>query len=109
MKYSWTNSLNLSFSLEVFQQTVGMPMGTNYAPLLADLFLYSYEADFIQGLLKKSEEKLTRSFNFTFRSIVDVLSLNNFRFGDFVHRMIFHSSQLSHGGDRKIFEVMTST
>jgi hypothetical protein len=62
-------------------------MGTNCVPLLAALFLYSYEADFIQGLLKKSEEKLTRSFNFTFRSIVDVPSLNNFRFGDFVHRI----------------------
>jgi hypothetical protein len=37
-------------------------MGTNCAPLLADLFLYSYEADFIQGLLKKIEKKLARSF-----------------------------------------------
>jgi hypothetical protein len=46
------------FGERVFQQTVGIPMGTNYAPLLADLFLYSYEADFIQGLLKKNEKKL---------------------------------------------------
>ena len=59
-------------------------MGTNCATLLADLFLYSYEADFIQGLLKKNEKKLTRSFNFTFRYIDDVLSLNNSRFGNFV-------------------------
>jgi hypothetical protein len=41
-------------------------------------------ADFIQGLLKKNEKKLTRSSNFTFRYIDDVLSLNNSRFGDFV-------------------------
>ena len=27
----------------VFHQTVGIPMGTNCAPLLADLFLYSYD------------------------------------------------------------------
>jgi hypothetical protein len=47
------------------------------------LFLYSYEADFIQGLLKKNEKKLARSFNFTFRYIYDVLSLYNSRFGDF--------------------------
>ena len=40
----------------VFQQTIGIPMGTNCVPLLADLFLYSYEADFIQGFLKKSEK-----------------------------------------------------
>ena len=34
-----------------FQQTIGIPMSTNCAPLLADLFLYSYETEFIQKLL----------------------------------------------------------
>jgi hypothetical protein len=62
-------------------------MATNCDPLLSDLFLYSYEADFIQGLLKKNEKKLARSFNFTFRYIDDVLSLTNSRFGDFVDRI----------------------
>ena len=62
-------------------------MGTNCASLLADLFLYSHEAAFIQGLLKKNEQKLVRSFNFTFRYIDDVLSLNNSRFGVFVDRI----------------------
>ena len=38
-------------------------------------------------LLKKNEKKLARSFNFTFRDIDDVLSLNNYRFGDFVDRI----------------------
>jgi hypothetical protein len=68
----------------VFQQTVGIHMGTNCAPLLADLFLYSYETDFIQGLQKKTEKKLHRSFNFTFSYIDDVLSLSNYMFGGFV-------------------------
>jgi hypothetical protein len=62
-------------------------MGTNCAPLLADLFLYSNESDFIQGLLKKNERNLARSFNFTFRYIDEVLSLNNSRFGDLVDRI----------------------
>jgi hypothetical protein len=75
------------FGERVFQQTVGIPMGTSCAPLLAGLFHYSYEADFIQGLLNKNERKLARSFNFTFRYIDDVLSLNNPRFGDFVDRI----------------------
>ena len=39
------------FGGKVFQQIVGIPMGTNCAPLLADIFLYSYKADFIQSLL----------------------------------------------------------
>ena len=43
-----------------------------------------FEADFIPRLLKKIEMKLARSFNFTFRYIDDVLSLNNSRLGDFV-------------------------
>ena len=64
-------------------------MGTNCAPLLDDLSLYSYETDFMQGLLKKNEKKLAQSFNFTFRYIDDVLSLNNSMFGDFVDR-IYH-------------------
>jgi len=51
------------FDGRVLQQTVGIHMGTHCPPLHADLFLYSYETDFIQGLLKKNEKKLTRSFN----------------------------------------------
>ena len=44
------------FGGKVFQQIVGIPMGTNCAPLLADIFLYSYEAEFIQ---------LIKSFDFS--------------------------------------------
>jgi hypothetical protein len=44
------------FGGRVFQQTVGMPMGTNCAPLVADFFLYLYEADFIQTSQEKRKE-----------------------------------------------------
>ena len=60
-------------------------MGINCAPLLSDLFLHLYEADFIQGTLKKNEKMLARSFNFMFRYIDDVLSLNNSRFWDLIN------------------------
>ena len=36
----------------MFQQTVGIPMSINCAPVLADLFLYSYEAEFVENLRK---------------------------------------------------------
>ena len=39
------------FAGKVFKQIVGIPMGTNCTPLLADIFRYSYEADFKQSLL----------------------------------------------------------
>ena len=75
----------VEFGGQVFQQTVGIPMGTNCAPLLADLFLYSYEAAFIQGLIQKKQKTLARCFNFSFRYIDDVLSLNNDKFRDSLH------------------------
>ena len=90
-KFSETDILNMleflidnifvMFGGHVFQQTVGMPMGTTCAPLLADLFLYSSETDFIQRFLKKNKKKLARSFNFMFRY------MNNSRIGDFVDRI----------------------
>ena len=57
----------------------------NCAPLLADIFLYSYEAEFIQTLIKSGKRHLAKSFNFTYRYIDDVFSLNNHKFSDYVY------------------------
>ena len=65
------------FAGKVFQQIVGISMGTNCAPLLAHIFLYSYEAEFIQSLLSAGKKRLASQFNFTYRYIDDVLSINN--------------------------------
>ena len=58
-------------------------MSINYVPLLYDLLFYSYETHFIQGLLKKNNKKLARSFNFTFL-LNRVLSQTNYKFTDYV-------------------------
>jgi len=50
------DNIFIEFGGRIFQQTVGMPMGTNCAPVLADLFLHSKEADFVQELLRKGEK-----------------------------------------------------
>ena len=73
-----------TFGGRVFQQTIGIQIGTNCAPLLADLFLYYYEASFMQELLRKKDKKLAISFNSTFRFIDDVLSLDYSKFGNYV-------------------------
>ena len=64
------------FAGKVFQQTFGIPIGTNSAPLLADIFLYSYEADFIQSVRSTGKKHLASRFNLTYRYIDDVLSIN---------------------------------
>jgi hypothetical protein len=50
------DNIYVVFEDQVFQQSVGIPMGTNCAPLLADLFLYSYEAEFVQKLLRNNNK-----------------------------------------------------
>ena len=67
------------FAGKVFQQIVGIPMGTNCAPLLADIFLYSYKAEFIQSLLSTGRKRLASQFNFTYRYIDDVLKIISVR------------------------------
>jgi hypothetical protein len=59
-------------------------MGTNCAPLLADLFLYSYESEFLQKLEKDKKIHEASAFSFTYRYIDDVLSINNSRFGHLI-------------------------
>ena len=44
----------VQFDGMVYQQKVGIPMATNCAPLIADLFLYCFERDFMSKL-KKSQ------------------------------------------------------
>jgi hypothetical protein len=57
------DSTYVVFGYQVFQQSVGIPMDTNSAPLLADLFLYSFEAEFVQKLSRDKNKKLGASFD----------------------------------------------
>jgi hypothetical protein len=75
------------FGESVFQQTVGKPMSRNLCSSSCRLVPLFVRGILYIGPLKKNEKKMTRSFNFTFRYIDDVLSLNNSRFSDFVNRI----------------------
>ena len=57
---------------------------TNCAPLLADLFLYFYENEFLDKLIKEGKRKLARKFNLSYRYINDLISFNNKRFKEFI-------------------------
>ena len=70
-----------------FQQIVGIPMGKNCAPLLADIFLYSYGAEFMQALLSAGKKRLVSQFNFTYRYIDGVLSVGGPDFENCLGRM----------------------
>ena len=59
----------------LFSQVIGVPMGTNCVPLLADLFLYSYE--FLGNMIRSGHRRFARSFKLCYRYIDDWIVYNN--------------------------------
>ena len=75
------------FAGKVFQQIVGIPMGTNCAPLLAEIFLNSSEAEFIVlALNRKDTVGISVQFHI-YRYIGDDLSINNPGFENYLGQM----------------------
>ena len=70
-------------------------------PLLADLFLYLYEAEFSQNILKSSNEKLAKQINLTFRYTDDVLSLDNSKFSDSIDLIYPHELDINDTPDSR--------
>ena len=52
------DNIYVRFGEQLFRQMVGIPMGTSCAPLLVDLFLYSYENEFLDKLIKEGKRSL---------------------------------------------------
>ena len=52
-------------------------MGTNCAPLIADLFLYCYERDFMLSLKSDTQADIIKAFNDTSRYLDDILNIDN--------------------------------
>ena len=50
-------------------------MGTNYAPLVADLLLFWYERDFVLSLSDDNQSEVIEAFNFLSRYLDDLLNM----------------------------------
>ena len=82
------DNIYVRFGNSVYRQIIGIPMGTNCAPLIADLFLYCYESKFMTVINKDpSRQHLVSKFNNTFRYLDDILALNNDDFDKFIHEI----------------------
>jgi hypothetical protein len=73
------DNILVSFEGTLLQQVVGIPMGTNCAPLLADLFLYSYESEFLQKLIKDKKIHEARAFNRSWYIAAHVWKIYDFK------------------------------
>ena len=54
------DNIYVRFGNSVFRQVIGIPMGTNSAPLLADLFLHTFEYDFMLKTMKADMSKAVK-------------------------------------------------
>ena len=63
----------VQFGRCLFRRVSGIPVGTKCAPLLADLFPYSYENEFLDNMIRNDHRRLARSFNLSYRYTDDLI------------------------------------
>ena len=86
---------SLTYLVLCFDQIVGIPMGTNCAPLVADLFLFCYERDFMLSLSEDNQSDVIEAFNSTSRYLDDLLNIGNNYFDSMVNRIYPSELQLN--------------
>ena len=75
------------FGTKVYRQTICIPMGTNCAPLVADLFLFCYKRYFMKSLSLENQADIIEAFNSTSGYIDDLLNIDNIYFEHMVDRI----------------------
>ena len=70
-------------------------MGTNCAPLVADLFLFCYERDFMTSLSDDKQAGVIDAFNTTSRYLDDTLNIYNNYFDNIVSQIYPSELQLN--------------
>ena len=59
------DNIFIRFGTKLYRQVVGVPMGTNRAPLVSDLFLFCYERDFMMSISDDNQADVIDAFNTT--------------------------------------------
>ena len=81
------DNIYIRFDTKLFRQIVGIPMVTNCAPLVADLFLFCYERDFMMSLSVENQYDIIEAFSSTSRYLDDVLNIDNTYFAGFISQI----------------------
>ena len=75
--YYLLDNIFIRFGLKLYRQIVGIPMGTNCAPLVADLILFGFERDFMLSLSDKNQTDIIEAFNSISRYLDHLLNIDN--------------------------------
>ena len=86
------DNIYIRFRTKFYRQ---IPMSTNCAPLVADLFLYCYERDFMDSLNHDNHADVIEAFNSTSRYLDDLLNIDNPYFEGMVNQIYPPELQLN--------------
>ena len=81
------DNIHFRFDTKLYRKIVGIPMGTNCAPLVADLFSFCYERDFMKNLSSDNQADVIEAFNLTSRYLDDLLIIDNPYFEGMVNQI----------------------
>ena len=70
------DNIYVSIGNRIYRQVIGIPMGMDCAPLVANLCLFYYEYRYMKNMIK-TNLMLAERFSNTMRYIDDLLTLNN--------------------------------
>ena len=86
----------IRFGTKLYRHVIGIPMGTNCGPLVADLFFFffffffffCYERDFMKSLSPENQADIIEVFNSTSRYLDDLLNIDNIYFEQMVNTLL---------------------
>ena len=85
------NNIYIRFGTELFRQIMCIPMDTNCTPLVADLFLFFYERDFMLYLSEEKQSEVIEGFSSTSRYLDDLLNIDNKYFDGLISQIELQS------------------
>ena len=89
------DNIYIKFGTKLYKQIVGIPMGTNCAPLVADLFQFCHERDFMKALSSENQTDVIKAFNSTSRYLDDHLNIDHPYFEGMVNQIYPPELQLN--------------
>ena len=89
------DNIYIRFGTKLYRQIDGIPMGTNYAPLGADLFLFCSERDFMKDIFSDNQTDVIKAFNPTSRYLDNLLNIDNSYFEGMVNQIYPPELQLN--------------
>ena len=71
------DNIYVGFGTKLCRQIVGIPMGAGCVPLVADLFLFCYERDFMTSLSDVKQAEIVEAFESASGCLGDLLGVDS--------------------------------